>query len=81
MRNSGMAHHKQKSPDSLVRGFVSVLSALIRVSAVYLVTLALVFMQRAQALRRWPLNTEYCKFGKSRRIDGRMECERFMVRE
>ncbi len=46
-----------------------------------LAALALVLMQRAQALTRLPPKTAYCKFGFSLTIEALMECERLMVRE
>jgi hypothetical protein len=38
-------------------------------------------MHLVQALMRLPSKTAYCKLGNSLTIDGRMEWERFMVRE
>ena len=48
---------------------------------IYLATLALVLMHLVQALTLCPSKIAYCKLGSSRTIEGRMEWERFMVRE
>jgi hypothetical protein len=47
----------------------------------YLAALALVLIQRVQALTLFPSKTAYCKFGNSLRMEALILWERFMVRE